>query len=759
MNDFEIIGKKLPLVDSIYKALGESQYVDDMRINGMLHGTILRSPFPHARIINVDISRAKALPGVKAIITAQEIPKVKFGNSPESTDRYPLALVKVRHVGEAVAAVAATDKEMAEEALELIRVDYEPLSYYLDPAEATQPGAILIHEDKERNISNIFAKAYGDVESGFREADYVREDIFNTMPNNPAAIEPHIVICQWHLDGSLTIWASTQTPFRLRGRLSAASGLAEDKVRVIKMAVGGGFGGKTGVLDIHVVAMHLSRITGKPVKMVLNLEEVFLSTHQRHPTFITLRTGVKKDGLLVSQELRAVLDGGAYAGTGSTPLQVGAHQLMITYRLPNVKYEGIRVFTNKPIGGPMRGHGAPQIRFAVESQLDLIAKELSIDPVEIRLKNVTYEGYNHPAKKRISSCGLKEALHGVAAALKWPERKGKLPDGHGIGISCSNFPCGPKPFPHVGGGIIIEVNTDGGVNILSGAADIGQGTDTILSQIVAEVLGVRMEDTRIISADTAITPYDLGSFGSGVTLRVGNAAVKAANDAKNQLMEVISLQLETPPQKITFSGSNIYIQGNIERAMTFKEALRAYHYAGKPMPLVGRGFYEPECLTGDDRLYKEGPETPAYSFYCQGAEVKVDKETGEVKVLKLISAIDCGQPINPLSIEGQAEGSMAGGMGMALYEDLPCKDGRYLKASFLNYLIPTSMDIPQDMSSMLIRTRDPFGPLGAKEAGEGMLVGISPAIANAVYDATGVRMTDLPITADKIRNALVGKNH
>lgn len=751
MTIFEVVGKRLPGVDSNFKASGQSQYVDDIRISNMLYGKVLRSPFPHARILNIDVSRAKGLQGVKAVITGEDIPKLKFGFYAESANQYPLAMGKVRYAGEAVAAVVAIDEELAEEALDLIRVDYEPLPYYFDPREALQPVSLLIHEDKERNISNKFIQTYGNVEKGFREADYIREDSYNTMPNNHAAIEPHGSICQWHLDGSLTMWASTQGPFRTRRSFCDALGIAEDKIRIINTTVGGGFGGKGFVFDIYVISSHLSRITGKPVKMVLNREEVFLCTHQRHPTFITLRTGVKNNGLLTSQELKTVFDGGAYVGSGSISLRVGVEQMIITYILPNMRYESIRVFTNKPVGGPMRGNGAPQIRFAMESQLDMIAKELSIDPVELRLKNLTYAGYVHPARKHINSCGLKEALNGVTAALDWRHKKGNLPAGHGIGVACSNYRCGVKTFPHAGGGIVIEINMDGGVTILSGAADIGQGINTVLCQIVAEELGVMMGDTRIIAADTAVTSFDIGTFGSGVTFRVGNAAIKAAVDVKKQLLEVISLKLEAPPEKINFSGGKVYIQGQTEPAMTFREALKAYHYAGKAMPLVGRGFYEPECLTPDESISGEGPDTPAYSFNCQGAEVEVDKETGSVKILKLITAIDCGRAINPLNVEGQADGSMAGGLGMAIYEDLPYKDGKYLNSSLLDYLIPTSKDMPPDMSSMVIETNDPLGPFGAKEAGEGMLVPTTPAIANAIFDAIGVRINDLPITPDKIK--------
>lgn len=756
MTEFEIVGKKIAGVYSSSKVLGELHYVDDFNISGMLYGKILRSPFPHARILHLDASRAKALAGVKALITGEDIPKVKFGIGafPQWNDRYPLAIGKVRHVGEAVAAVAAIDEESAEEALELIKVEYEPLPYLFDPREAIQPGAILIHEDKERNISNKLIKSCGDIERGFREADHVRQDTFHTATNNHAAIEPHGVISKWHYDGSLTMWANTQGPFRLRGGIYGALGLSEDKIRVIKTAVGGGFGGKLYLLDIHFLSPHLSRITGKPVKIVLSREEIFLCTYQRHPMFLTLRTGVKKNGILLSQELKAIIDGGAYTGSGNIILLRGLSHLMIAYILPHFRYEGIRVFTNKPMGGPMRGHGAPQVHFAVESQLDMIAKELSIDPVELRLKNLTYAGYDHPSKTRISSCGLKEAIQGVATALDWWKNKGKMPDGYGLGLACADMESKTKSSIEASGSVIIEINMEGGVNILSGAADVGQGSDTILCQMVAEELGVKMADTRIIAADTAVTPFDMGTFGSGVTFRVGNAALKAARDAKKQLLEVISLQLEAPPEKIEFRGGKVYVQGYPERMMTFREAVKAYHYAGKPMPLVGRGFHESDRLVS---LEEERPETPVHSFYCQGAEVKVDKETGEVKVLKLVTGLDCGRAINPLNVEGQAEGSMAGGLSMALYEALPHAEGKYLNTSLLDYLIPTAMDLPQDMPSILIETKDPYGPLGAKEAGEGMLVAMSPAIANAIYNATGVHADDLPVTPDKIKKAMESK--
>lgn len=756
MAEFEVIGKRIPNIRAGPKGLGQAIYTDDIKLPNMLFGKVLRSPYPHAKILNIDISRASALTGVKAIITGADIPRVKTGTIPTRADMYIVAIEKARHMGEAVAAVAANDEDTALEALELIKVEYEPLPALFDPEEAIKPSAPKIHEEAENNISARFSKSYGDVEKGFRESDYIREDTFRTAPINHAPLEPHGAVALWHGAGSLTIWMDTQAPFLIQKGLSRAVGLPEDRIRVVKTETGGGFGGKIEVMAHHFASAYLSKLTGRPVKIILNREEVFLSTRQRHPVILTVRTGVKRNGTLISQELKALADGGAYMSTGPMMLTIICYQAMLPYILPNYKYEGLRVYTNKPVGGAMQGHGVPQMRFAIDSQMDIIARELGIDPIDMRLKNAIYPGYQHPAHS-INSCGFKEAIEEVSKALRWKERIGKLAPGHGLGIACSSFVSGVKVFPHSGGSITIQINSDAGVNVLSGAADIGQGTDTVTCQMVAEEMGVKMEDIRLTAADTAVTPLDQGSFSSGVTFRVGNAAILAAREVKRQLREIVAPHLETSPEELEFRKGRVFIRGHEDKGIDFAQAVRIYRYANKPMPLVGRGNY---VLDTDDVVTmtrQGGRQSPAYSFMCQGTEIKVDKETGEVKVLKIITGHDCGRIINPINVEGQLDGAVSKGIGMAFYEDLPHKDGKCLSTTFLDYLMPTSMDHPSEASLKSVETNEPLGPFGAKESGEGNLVGVSPAIANALYDAVGVRITDLPITPDKIKKALEEK--
>lgn len=755
MREYEVVGKSIPKVDSVPKVKGQAQYIEDLKFPDMLHGKLLRSPYPHAKILHIDVSRAMALRGVRAIITMQDLPQIKFGSIYGGADETALALEKVRHVGEAVAAVAAVDEEMAEEALNLIRVEYEPLPSVFDPLEALRPGAPLIHEDKANNIASKVIKSYGDVEKGFGEADYIREDTFRTVANNHAPLEPHGVVSLWHGDGYLTQWASTQAPFILRRALSKPAGIPEQNIRVIKTIVGGGFGGKVEIFAHNIASAHLSKITGKPVKIILSREEVFLSTRQRHPMFMTVRTGAKKDGTLLSQEFKAIADCGGYTGLGPLMLILGVYMLMIPYVIPNFHYEGLRVYTNLPVGGPLRGHGAPQVRFAVESHLDMLAEEMGKDPLDLRLKNLIYSGYDHPAKIRISSCGLREATEGVAKTLKWREKRGNLPEGQGLGLSCAGLWCGVKNLFHVGGGVVIQVNMDGGVKVLTGAADIGQGIETVVAQMVAEELGVKLENIHVIAADTDITPFDQGTFGSGVTFRVGNAAIAAAREVKKKLMEVVCLKLEAPPKDIEFHGGKVYVQGNREKGMDFSEAVKLYRYDSRPTPIIGQGYYEQDAEVSLLLAEREGNLSPTYAFLCQGVEVSVDKETGGVRILDVVTADDCGRVINPQSVEGQLDGSVSGGLGMALYEDLPQSQGQYTNSNLLDYAIPTSLDMPEKAASILIESVDPLGPFGAKEAGEGILVPVAPTIANAIYNATGARIKELPITSDKIKQALL----
>ncbi|HLB12378.1 MAG TPA: molybdopterin cofactor-binding domain-containing protein, partial [Dehalococcoidia bacterium] len=477
-----------------------------------------------------------------------------------------------------------------------------------------------------------------------------------------------------------------------------------------------------------------------------------LSTRQRHPMTIVVKTGAKRDGSLMAQHFKLVADGGGYNSTAPLAITLCGYFLMIPYILKNLRYEGAHVYTNKPVGGAMRGHGIPQARFAVESHLDLLARDLGMDPVDLRMKNALSAGYEHPAKYRINSCGFKDALAETARDIEWKAKRGS-----GIGIAASALPCGVKNMSHIGSGAVVEINIDGGVNILSGASDIGQGTETVLAQIAAEELGVKYENVRVTCADTGVTPLDAGTFGSGVTFRAGNAMRAAAADARCHLQEAIADKLEANPDDIVFRNDRVYVKGSPDKGLAFTEAVKYYRYLDKPMPVVGRGFYMPDTPEPTTLLKEDGNLSVAYTFMAQAAEVKLDTETGQVEVETMATAHDCGFVINPLNVEGQLEGSVAGGMGMAFYEDQPHVDGEYLNPNFLDYKLPTSLEIPKKIISVPIETFEPMGPFGAKESGEGVQVATAPAIANAMFDAIGVQIKDLPMTPERVLKALSEK--
>src|SRR3990172_4394983 len=752
MPDYAVVGKGLPKLDASGKAIGQSRYVADMSFPNMLHAKILRSPYPHARILNVDTSRARSLKGVKAVITGKDILPVKYGIVPFAADQHALCIGKVRHPGDSVAAVAAIDEDIAEEALNLIKVDYEILAAVFDPEEAMKPGAPVIHEGVENNTSVRLVKNFGDIEEGFAQSDVIREDRYRTQPNNHAPIEPHGCISIWHPENKVTIWCSTQIPFFLRRNLAKVVGLEERDVRVVKTIVGGGFGQKIDMFASDVCATLLSRMTCRPVKVVINREEVFLSTRQRHPMIITVKTGAKKDGTFMAQHFTLIADGGGYNSTAPLVITASAYFLMIPYILRNLRYEGAHVYTNKPVGGAMRGHGIPQARFAVESHLDQLARDLKMDPVEMRLKNALYVGFKHPAQYRINTCGFKDALEAAAKGINWKEKKGT-----GVGMAGSAFPCGVKNMSHIGAGGIVEINIDGGVNILSGASDIGQGTETVLAQIAAEELGTKYENVRVTAADTGITPLDAGTFGSGVTFRAGNAMRAAAADARRQLQEVVADKLEANPDDLVFRDDRVYVKGSPDKGMGFTDAIKYYRSLDKPMPIVGRGFYMPDAAEPTTLLKEDGNFSVAYTFMAQAAEVAVDKDTGHVELKGVATAHDCGFMLNPLSVEGQLEGSVAGGVGMAFYEDQPHVDGEYLNPNFIDYKLPTSLEIPKTILSVPIETFEPLGPFGAKESGEGNQVATAPAISNAVFDAVGVQIKELPLTPERVLKALEEK--
>ena len=753
MKEGSIIGKDIPRSDGRAKATGSAVYTDDIKLSGMLHGKLLRSPLPHARILNIDTAKARRLTGVKCVITAQDTPRVRFGNwrlFPNTQDEFPLAVDKVRFIGDEVAAVAAVDSDTAAEALQLIEVQYEPLPGVFDVDAALADGAPLIHAETPGNISIDRKIHYGDVGSGFASSDYVRDDLFSVHAVSHAYLEPCSALAQCDGDGRITLWTSTQVPYIVQCLLAAALGMRENDIRVIKPAVGGGFGGKMELRAWEFCAALMAKRTGRPVKFTLTREEELACGRRRHPMKIWSKVGFKKDGTLVAKDLKILLDGGAYNSMGPTATFLCGNFGAMLYRYPNYRFLGQHVYTNKPPAGAMRGFGAPQSLVAAESQMNMAAEALGIDPIELRLKNAMVPGDKIPQVATISSCGFVESLKEVARMSDWKAQRRSLKRGQGIGVGCYSF---------ISGGVFNWFNTqypfsaaeirafdDGTIHLLTMAADIGQGSDTVLKQIAAEALGLRMEDIRLTVADTAMTPQaDLGTWGSRVTLMAGNAILDAARKIREALFGAVSASFNLNViYDLDCRDGRLFAAGKADRGLTFGQAVALVQKANRGEPLVARGYYTPRG---------KGLVSPAFSFGAQVARVAVDEETGIVRVEKMWTAHDCGTVINPMAVEGQLEGSIQMGLGYALSEQFIMAEGKTLNTTFLDYKMANAMDMPPG-ESVCIETYEPEGPMGAKEAGEGLASPTAPAIAEAVFHATGFRCTDLPITPEKILNAL-----
>ncbi len=785
---YKYIGAPLPKVDGYAKVTGRALYADDIMLPRMLYGRLLRSPHAHARIISIDTSRALELPGVLAVITGEDLPQ-KFGILPSSQDEYALAVDKVRYVGDPVAAVAAIDPDILDQAIKLIHVEYEILPALMSIDEALAHPEVKIHDEaRAGNIHKAVSYEFGDIEAGFAEADYVREDWLFYEGNNHAPIEEHACVANWEpnpkdpVGGKLTLWSSTQTPHYVHRELSKVLGLPQSHVRVIAPHVGGGFGGKSDPFSHEMCAAELSRRTGRPVKITCTREEVFLTHRGRHPVKMWIKTGVKKDGTLTAMHFRSFLDGGAYGSYGiATTYYTGALQT-VTYKLPCYKFEGMRLFTNKPPCGPKRGHGTTQPRYAVEVHLDKIAHDLGIDPVELRRHNLI-EPYTRTVNGlRITSCALSDCLDAVVERSGWNEFHTQQPVGasakrsgarintsrpspiyrppessikRGLGIAASSYICGAgKPIywndlPH--SAVQIRLDRGGGITVYCGATDIGQGSTSILAYIVAEELGVPPEHIHLETADTTLTPVDLGSYSSRVTFMAGNAAIAAARKLKGQLFELASEQLQVPAENLQAENCLIYDENDPGVALPFVKAVQLTE--ARYGSLVAAGSYAPpEGLHGDYKGAGVGP-SPAYSYSACVAQVAVDVETGELVVEKLWLAHDVGQSINPLLVAGQVEGGAYMGYGEAVMEQQVFRKGLHKIPSLLDYKLPTTLDTPE-IETILIEIPDREGPFGGKEAGQGPLNPVIPAIANAIFDAVGVRIDETPVTPDKVLKAL-----
>lgn len=755
-----VIGKPIPRVDGIEKVKGEPVYTTDLSLPGMLQGALLRSPYPHARILGIDTSKAEKVKGVQAVITGNDIPAVKYGFMmaavPESGDQYLLARDKVRYIGDEVAAVAAVSEQAAQEALELIEVKYEILPPLLTIEEAMQPGAPLIHEGLPGNISAKSGMEFGDVEQGFRESDYIREDTFVTQIVQHCPMEPHISLAHFESSGKLTLWTSTQAPFIVQQLLPRVLGIPGGNVRVIKPYIGGGFGAKLEVFPLDLCAALLSRKSGKPVKIVYTREEEFAASRRRHPMEIKLKIGVKNDGKIMSRTATIMLDGGAYSSVGQAAAFLSTLFLSLPYQQANIKFESCRIYTNNTPSGAMRGYGAPQVLLASEVQMDMVAEVLGIDPMELRAKNGLRAGDTTLSGLKMTSGSLQECIQKIAVSSEWKKKYKKMPPFQGIGLASVGFLCGSS-LPMLGpftasSTIFIKANTDGTVVIISGVSDIGQGSDTVLCQITAEVLGLGMEDIKITLPDTDTSPPDMISASSRVTFMAGNAAKRAASDLKQKLLQAVAARLEANAEDLVAQDRRIYVKGSRERGVSFGEAVALCQMSHNGMTIVGEGSYTPD--PGPLDIHKgSGNYSPAYTFGSVVAEVEVDRETGRVGVNKLSFCHDCGRVINLLGVEGQLEGSVSMGVGYAFYENLVVREGKTLTPGFLEYKLPTAMEIPE-IDSIVVESNDPGGPFGAKESAEGTVAPIAPAILNAIYDATGVRFKELPVTPEKLLREL-----
>jgi 4-hydroxybenzoyl-CoA reductase subunit alpha len=753
----KVVGKPMPLIDGVEKATGRGKYSADFLFPDALVGRILRSPHSHARIKSIDVSAALAMPGVRAVVTGEDS-DVTFGVLPIARDEYPLAREKVRYKGEEVAAVAALDEWTAEQALAAIRVEYEPLPAYDDPYAAMAEGAEQLHAHRERNIEREVDHEFGDVAAGFAASDAVIEDTFFAPEVNHAHMELSAAVARWDASSErLDIWCSTQVPYYVHKDLAATMKLDMSQIRVVKPLVGGGFGAKTETQSYELICGLLARSAKGTVRVVLSREEVFFAHRGRPATWTRLKLGASRDGRLQACEAEVVQRGGAYGGYGIVTILYAGALLNALYAIPNVRYRGYRVLTNTPANGAMRGHGTVDVRFAFESALDMLAHKLGMNPVELRKRNLLQTPAMTVNDLLVNSYGYPECIEKVMSASRYLEKVGRLPYGKGIGFGASHYPSGAaKPvnrsnMPHAT--VTMKLDTDGSITVFTGAADIGQGSSTMVMQVAAEVIGLPPARFRVVAADSAITPKDNGSYSSRVTLYVGNATLAAAQQMREILFQAAARGLSCFPKDLELLGETFRVIAEPEKTLAFNDVVElALEYEGT---LLTKGTYAvPKVAQGGTNFRGAGVgASPAFSYSAQAVEVDVDPATGKVTVERVTVAHDCGFALNPLAAEGQVEGSVWMGMAQARQEETNYDNGLPLAPNLLDYRFPTIMESPQ-IETILVESNEPGGPFGAKEAGEGSLAAFLPALANAIEDAVGVRIRDLPLSPEKVYAAI-----
>ncbi len=759
--ELSVVGKRLPRPDAPDKATGAARYTADIRLPGMLIGKVLRSPYPHARIIRVDTSKARTLPGVEAIITIEDVPRNPFTAS--GTDvllRFPLKAElydeyifnnKARFIGDAIAAVAAINESIAEEALGLIEVEYEKLPAVFDPIEAMKPDAPRIHDFAERNIALHVPYPFpaGDVEKGFQEADYVVEETFLTTKQKQCQLEPTACIASFDASGRLTVWSPSQVVHPARRKIALIFDMPEGMIRLLSPHVGGAFGARCGLTN-ELICIALAQKAGKPVRLEDTMEEDFIVRESRQPFIQTGKMGVKRDGTIIAMQTRSFGNAGAYfTHSGGTS---GLHMrgFLGLYRCPNMTGEADIVYTNIPVSGAMRGYGNAATMFALEQLIDMAAEKIGIDPVEFRLRNIRKAG--EPSQVPtipIETSTLDECIRLGAEKIGWKEKRARKGEGvrrRGVGMASTMHPTGAYPGLVSHSSAFIKLNEDGSANLAISPGEMGQGSLGIFAQIAAEELGLHAEDIHIVTGDTDVTPFDPGSFATRTTYTIGNAVVGAAREAKSQILERAAKMLEVSAKELDIKDRRIYLKAAPEKGLSAAEVVKGaiYNFKREGLQIIGKYTFEPT-------------NNPP-SFQAGFTEVEVDTETGEVKVLKIVVVHDIGRAINPMNVEGQLEGGIVQSIGYALTEDYVInKDTGVVESdNFTTYKIPSLLDLPE-IEVILVEHPVPSGPFGAKGVGEPAFEAIAPAIANAIYHAVGVRIKELPITPEKILKALEAK--
>jgi CO/xanthine dehydrogenase Mo-binding subunit len=764
------IGVSTPRLENLEKITGRILYTVNMELPGMLHARVLRSPIPHGRVRRIDASRAEALPGIRCVLTRDDLTRGDidpyFG--PVIRDQPIVAIDKVRYVGDAVAAVAADTEQIAEEALRLFEVEYEELAPLMDPLESIRETAPLIHEtlhpaevgfadvkslkigEGYRNSASHFQLRRGDVEAGFRTADLIMEDEYYVPVVQHAALEPHAALAQVHADGRIEVWSCTQNPSVVREQLATIFRTPLSKVRVVAPYVGGGYGAKT-YPKLEPLAVALARKAGRAVRVIASREDVFY-TVTRHAVRTRLKTGVAADGRLVARQSVLFFDKGAYADIGPRTSKNGGYSSGGPYRIPNLKLDSYAIYTNKTPGGAYRGFGVPQVCWAYEQQMDQIAERLGIDPLALRLQNVVGEGDAFATGEILHAVPLREALLRAAEAIRWSEPPAQ-PGGHrlrGKGLACM---IKSTMTPTVSSAAV-KMEEDGSITVLTGTVEIGQGSDTVLAQVAADVLAVPVDRIHVVHSDTAVTPYDQSTSSSRSTFSMGNAVRQAAGEIRDQLVQLAARQLEIAPQDVALKDGHAFPKGVLARRISYDAIFRG-HFGMAVGSIMGRGLFKT-----DGGLDPETGQGKASAFWFSGAgacEVEVDTETGAVSVLKYVGVVNAGKVINPLLARGQVEGSIVCALGHTFFEEMVYQEGALANPNFMDYRLPTACEIPRELEVILLEDGHRDGPYGAIGVGEPAVAPVAPAVGNALARATGVRIFDLPITPEKVLARLNGR--